>query len=45
MVIKGSGLVKDPLRNNITSHFEECGVNELDMHHVPVISTFGIACV
>ena len=26
--------MKDPWLNNITSHFEECGVNELVIHHL-----------
>ena len=32
-ISKGRGPVKDPRLNNITSHFEECGVNELFMHY------------
>jgi len=31
---EGSGPVKDPRWNNITSHFEECGVNELVLNHL-----------
>ena len=26
--------MKDPRWNNITSHFDECGVNELAVHHL-----------
>ena len=26
--------MKNPRWNNITSHFEECGVNELVIHHL-----------
>ena len=26
--------MKDPRCNNITSHFEGCGVNELAVHHL-----------